>query len=222
MVRAARAIIAGALVFTGASAPAGALAEDWVYEPEGSAARAASTLRFSTRFNVWISTFDRPERACDPDANDADVPVAIRTRGLRPAQVAPPSLQFCPSAGSDELGVGAGVEVAFRVFGPLHLSAGADLIYTAPELDVLLEQLIIAVPFGLLVTPYDWDLRPIVRLTIMPVLYLTDDARDYTIGGDLGFAWSVLDLGDLSFTLGHHASDTVEGTELHVAFHPLW
>jgi hypothetical protein len=195
-----------------------ARAEDWVYEGDDVESRAAALIRFSSRFDVWVATFDRPPRACETD----EPPIRPPFRGLRAAQFFPPDEDpFCPSSSSDEIAIGTGIEIAFRVLEVIYLTAGIDLLYTEPDSSRLKNQIIIPVPFGVLLTFYEWSVRPIVHARITPVLYLTDDARDYTLGGELGAAFRVMDFGDLSLTLGYETAETMNGVQIAIALHPL-
>ncbi|MCK6547927.1 hypothetical protein L6R52_18895 [Myxococcota bacterium] len=198
-----------------ASAPSTARAEDWVWESDDADVRASANVRFSSRFDVWFATFDRPARACDPDATPVIAPpFAGGPIGSRE------TTGGCSGGLSDELGFGTGVTVAFRLFDPLYVTAGLDVVYTTPDDGRYKNQIVVPVPFGLLVTYHPWMFRPVLHLTITPMLYVTDDARDYTLGTDVGFAWRVLDWGDLSLTAGYRSATTVDLVQLEVALHP--
>jgi hypothetical protein len=193
------------------TAPSIARAEDWVHESDDVDDRASAQVRFASRFDVWIATFDRPARACDTSGAPRVAP---------PPGVGGFGAPSCSGGYSDELGFGAGVTVAFRLFDPLYVTAGLDLVYTTPDDASYKNQIVVPVPLGLLVTYHPWMFRPVLHFTITPMLYVTDDARDYTLGTDLGFAWRVLDWGDLGFTIGYRSASTVDLVQLELALHP--
>jgi hypothetical protein len=198
--------------------PRAALAEYWSWEADDVETRAGSLFRFSTRADLWVSTYNRPARACDPSAFNI-APALPSARMQVPPTTGLGSL--CNTAHSDETGIGTGIEASFRVIRPIHVFAGIDLVYTLPGRRGLKHQIVIPAPFGILFTFYEWTVRPIARATITPLVYLTDDARDYTLGGDLGFAWRVLDWGDLSFTVGYKTASTIKSIQLEIAVHPV-
>lgn len=209
-----------------ASSPALAQAEEWIYQDDDIDARALAIVRFSGHVDLWVSTFERPPRACDAGSIGFSPRVPMRAvRALRTTQLFPPGTGtlggFCSSSASDEIGIGAGVEVAFRIASPLYVTAGVDAVYTTPESPQLKNQAILSAPFGVLLTNYAWSLRPIAHAKIMPILYLTDDARDYTLGFDLGFAARILDWGDASFTVGYKTAETITSWQIELALHPL-
>lgn len=193
-----------------------AAAEHWVWESGEAEDRALSRLRFATRANVWMAEFNRPARACRPPSFGFFPGVA---QELRSAQAIPGA--FCQSEGSAELGLGPGLELSFRVAGPVYLAAGVDLLYTTPASAALKHQVVLAVPMSVMLTWYPWALRPIAQATITPVLYLTDDARDYTLGGAAGLALRLMSFGDLSLTVGYHGSETVQSWTVQIGVHPL-
>lgn len=220
--------LCAALVFAGTAAIArSARAEDWRWDGGTIEEKAASIVRFQTRFDVWVATYDRPDRACDTFdfGEGGDVPPTLRgtklQRGLRATQVEIPDYFGCNSSNSSEVGYGAGTEVSFRVISPLHFTVGIDLIYTDPSSELIKNQIVIAVPFGILLTSYEWTFRPILQPTLTPILYLTDDARDYTFGVDFGGAWRVADWADLSVVIGYKGSETVTTWNFQVALHPM-
>jgi len=183
----------------------------WSFEDEDVESRAGSLLRFSSRADLWFSTYNRPPRACDPSQFGV-FPTLVGSRSFT---------SLCNTSHSEETGIGTGIEASFRVIRPIYVFAGIDLVYTLPNHRGLKNQIVIPAPFGVLITFYEWTVRPIGRATITPLIYLTDDARDYTLGGDLGFAWRVLDWGDLSFTLGYKTAATIKSWQLEVAIHPV-
>lgn len=221
--------------FTAASLAAfasSARAEDWRWDSGKIEDKAASIVRFQTRFDIWVATYDRPDRACKVfNFDDVGIPPpdlagsrgGLRRGGLRPAQGVefPEEFFGCNSSNSDEVGYGAGTEVSFRVISPLHFTVGIDLIYTDPSSDLIKNQIVIAIPFGILLTSYEWTFRPILQPTLTPILYLTDDARDYTFGIDFGGAWRVADWADLSAVIGYKGSETVTTWNFQVALHPM-
>jgi hypothetical protein len=184
---------------------------------------AYTRLRFAARTSIWVANFDRPERACEPFGLFPDFP-AFGSNGLRAAQLEPePEEQFsaCGANDSDEIGVSTGGEFTFRVIGPLHVSGGLDIVYTAPDGFGIKNQVIIAIPFSVTLTWYPWALRPYVQASITPLIYITDDARDYTLGAGAGLAYRLGAFADLSFGVGHHSADTADVWMLQLQLHPI-
>jgi hypothetical protein len=172
----------------------------WVYDPAEREENPIPRLRFAPHVGFWAANFDRPTRACEED---------------RIAFIG------CANDDSDEIGVAAGASMLVRVFGPIHLSASIELVYTFPERDfVLKNQLIIPMPIAIGITFPNWPIRPILSGSIMPVLYVTDDARDYALGVEGGFAWRVLSLGELAIVGSYHSGDTLESFVMRVAIFP--
>jgi hypothetical protein len=192
-----RAIITVVLA-SAALAASPARAGYWSYESEAVEERALARVRFSTHAELWAANFNRPMRACS--AFDGFIVP-------------------CNASSSDEIGVGSGIEAAFRMVAPLYVTTGFDFVYTTPSRNGVKNQVVIAAPFSLLLTFYEWSVRPILRGTITPIVYLTDDARDYTLGGDAGFGWRVLDSCDLSITLGYKTASTVRSWQIEIGFH---
>jgi hypothetical protein len=196
-------------------------AKDWVWSSGTVEEDAGSLFRFQTRLNLWVSNYDRPERACEFGAFDVPLPEpTFRSSSLRAAQV-DPGFFGCNASSSDEIGIGPGIEVSFKIMEPLHVTAGFDLVYTLPDSSIIKNQIVIGVPFGVLITFPEWAFRPIIHPKIIPVLYLTDDSRDYTIGADLGAAWRAGEWGDLSLTLGYYYAETMSSWQLQLALHPI-
>jgi hypothetical protein len=196
---------------------AAAQPETWTWEEDGDVTvedRELAVVRFSPRFDVWVGTYNRPPRACRPSL----VPIGPVLRGLRPAQS--PDLG-CFSDSSDEVAVGTGIEFEFRAVGPLYLTIGLDFLYTSPESAALKNQLMFSLPFGVMLTWYPWFLRPIAYFHIAPILQITDDARDFTVGGGGGIAYRILSFGSLSLVAGYHVSDTVKTSEIRLGIHPI-
>jgi hypothetical protein len=205
-----------ALPFLLLALPAPALAQpkSWIWEDEDAGARDEDELfRFSPRLNFWKGNFDRPPRACK-----TVIPEAGRF-ALRSAQIDFPT--FCPSEDSNEYAFGSGVEIAFRALWFIYLTAGIDFVYTAPEFSSIKNQLIIALPFGVMFTYYEWVIRPIAHFEITPVLYITDDSRDYTLGGNAGVAYRILDFGSISLTGGYLWAETMTAIQVQIGIHPI-
>jgi hypothetical protein len=198
--------------------PAQAIAQpkSWIWESEDASEREAKLFRFSPRLNFWSGNFDRPPRACKTVA----IPRIAEPRALRSTQIDFPD-PFCPSEDSDELAFGSGVEIAFRTIPFIYLTAGIDFVYTAPEFDAVKNQLIIALPFGIMFTYYEWAFRPIAHFEITPVLYVTDDSRDYTLGGNGGVAYRILDFGSISVTAGYLWAETMTAIQVQIGVHPI-
>lgn len=207
-----------------ALAPSAARAGDWSYGDPDPDEKAFQRWRYSARAGVWVGTFDRPQRACDPTRVFGPT-VGLADRGARRAALRTAQFDdvvgFCPHESSDEVGLSAGVDVSYRAFSPLHFTMGIDLVYTEPSARILENQLVVAVPFGVLLTWYEWFLRPILHLTITPVVFVTDVDRDFTMGFDAGLAYRVPELFDLSFTAGRSWSEHVDHWTFSFAFHPL-
>ena len=200
--------------------PAAAQAGDWVYQRPEARERAFQRWRWSASTGIWVGTYDRPQRACDPSRvfGGESVRIAGLRQGLRVAQV--PGFG-CPFDRSDEVGLSAGADVAFRVASPLYATMGLDLVYTEPDSQLLQNQVMVAMPFGILVTWYEWVVRPILHLTLTPMVFITDGNRDFTAGGDLGLGYRILDFGDVALTVGRHWSTTVDHWTVRVAVHPM-
>lgn len=197
----------------------------WWTPPDGDAEEEEiGRVRFSPRFSFWAGTFDRPSRACRSFATPGDVPTIEPTIDVAEAVALPPGGGggFCQTNNSDEVGIGAAAEVAFRVTGPLHLTASIELLYTFPERDYALKnQVIVPLSFGILFTFDDWIFRPILAAHITPLLYLTDDTRDFTAGGELGFGWRLWSWGDASLTVSKHFAETADLWQVQLGLHPL-
>lgn len=204
------------LLLVGLGTPAFAQPKSWYWEGEETSARAGRRVRFSPRFNFWASTFKRPPRACRA------VPLgAPRAIALRAEQFPVPGFS-CNVDSSSELGFGSGFEFAFRTIGPLYLTAGVDFVYTEPDGAGIKNQLILSMPFGVLFTWYEWFLRPIAYFQITPVLYVSDDSRDYTFGGGGGLAYRIGDFGSISASAGYHFADSLTGWQVQIGVHPIF
>lgn len=182
--------------------PSSAIAKDWVFKTGSVEERTLRRVRYNARASLWVANYDRPSRACVPSAPGF------------------PSL-FCPSDNSDEVGMGLGFEVQFRTWGPIYVTTGMDFVFSDPSSQALKKQFIIAAPFGVLVTWYDWVVRPILHATITPVLLITDDLRDFTLGGNGGIAVRLGNFGSLSLTAGYQWSEPVKPVQIQLAVHPL-
>ena len=191
--------------------------KSWIWESEEASEREGKLFRFSPRLNFWVGNFDRPPRACK-----SVVPEGVegfRSLELRDQQVG--FDPFCPSDDSDELAFGSGVELAFRAFLFIYLTAGIDFVYTSPSFNSIKNQLIVALPFGVMFTWYEWVFRPIAHFEITPVLYVTDDSRDYTLGGNGGVAYRILDFGSISLTAGYLWAETMTAVQVQLGVHPI-
>ena len=207
-----------ALLFLLVLAPQIALAQpkSWIPESDEVSEREGKLFRFSPRLNFWKAKFDRPPRACKA----ADGPIFFNRAGLRAQQGG--FSPFCPSEDSDELAFGSGVEIAFRALYFIYLTAGVDFVYTAPEFNTIKNQLILALPFGVMFTWYEWVVRPIAHFEITPMLYVTDDSRDYTLGGNGGIAYRILDFGSISLTAGYLWAETMSAVQVQIGVHPIF
>jgi hypothetical protein len=177
--------------------------ESWIWESAEASERESKVFRFSPRLNFWKANFDRPPRACRADIL-FQFPQA-----------------FCNPESSDELGFGSGVEFSFRTWGPFYVTAGIDFLYTAPSTSSIKNQLVFALPFGLTITWYEWAFRPIAHFDITPVLYVTDDSRDFTVGGSGGVAYRILDFGSISLTGGYLWAETMTAVQVQIGVHPI-
>jgi hypothetical protein len=204
--------------------PAAARAGDWVYTPPEADEQAFQRWRWAAATGVWIGTYTRPQRACrEVRATSFELEArGLARRPLRAAQAPFPFPFFdCPFEASEEVGISAAASVAYRTFAPVYLTLGLELVYTQPSYSTLKNQVVVALPFGILVTWYEWKIRPIAQLSITPMAFLPDGGRDFTLGGELGLAYRVLTLGDVALTVGHHWSDTVSPWTVRLALHPL-
>lgn len=219
--RLAAAAAALAATFAASSAHAGW----WVYDPDPTTGDPElPRVRFGPHLGFWTGVFDRPARACKDvgffgePGFDFDLPQPEPRAG----QVQPEPSFGCGSDNSDEIAVTGGVTATFRAIGPIHLSLGLELAYTFPNRDfVLKNQLIAALPIGLGLTFPEWTVRPIAQATITPLLYVTDDARDYALGFELGLALRVPGWGDLVLTGAYNDAETMEGGAFRLALYPL-
>ena len=174
-------------------------ARPWRYRSSPLDERFDQRFRFNGRLGVWIANFNRSTDAC----------LAFEPSG------------FCPTDSSDEIAVTASGEASYRIITPLHLTVGLVLAYSAPEMARFESQVVAGVPFGLTVTWHRWPVRPILRAQIMPVLFITDGNRDYTLGGGGGVAVRLGGFGDLSVTVGHHRSMSLKHTAIELGVHPF-
>lgn len=162
-------------------------------------------IRLAPHIGFWVGEFDRTSRGCDPDY-DPGFGFAEDFPTVQPEQQQQVAEIFCPTEGSDELALSAGVSAVYRVLGPVHLSVGLDLALTFPDREALQGQFIIAVPISVGLTHDPWTFRPIVNATLMPYFSAPDLRRGFTYGGEWGFAWRVPDLAEIQLTAGYHAS----------------
>lgn len=192
-----------------------AQSKSWIYESEDTSEQELKLFRFSPRLNLWIANFDRPPRACRL--------TSVPTRGRRElrAQQFQQEDAFCPAENSDEIAIGSGVELGFRAIGPIYLTAGIDFVYTAPSSNAVKNQLVLALPFGVMLTWYEWTFRPILHFEVTPVLYVTDDSRDYTLGGNGGIAYRILSFGSISLTGGYLWAETMSAVQIQLGVHPI-
>lgn len=202
------------------AAPLPAQAEKyWTWETGQVEDAADKPFRFSARAGLWFATFDRPERACEPSAFGFGFPTTFELKSAQADD--PPGFSLCAADNSSEVGVTTGAEATFRIIGPVHFSAGLDVVYTAPDNFGIKNQLIVAVPFSLTFTWYPWSLRPYAQVSITPVIYLTDDNRDYTLGGGGGLAYRLGSFADLSFGVGYHTAETASIWAVEFQLHPI-
>ncbi len=196
-----------------------AQAEFWSWAPSDASERGhQARWRFSGHMQVWVGTYDRPSSACKaPESPFVGEPLRLSKQALRPAQFD----FFCNHDASDEVGLGFGGEVAFKAVAPLYLTAGLDWVYTSPDSSYVRKQVVVGVPFGLLLTWYRWTFRPFLHAQITPVLYLTDGTRDYTMGLSGGFALRLVDFGDLSLKVGYHGAETLQLWVVQIGIHPI-
>lgn len=197
------------------------LASDWVYESGDPDDAAGRRVRFALNLNIWRSQYNRPPTACRPTTGfgEEDVAFLRSRRPLRPAQF--PGFSFCNNEQSTETGAGPGIDVQFRAFGPMYITVGLDIFYTEPDSFAIKNQWVVAVPFGLRFTWPHWTLRPIAEAIITPVLYLTDDGRDYTLGGRGGLAYRLGALGDLSLLIGYQTAETLDNVSITLGLQPI-
>jgi hypothetical protein len=190
--------------------------KSWIWESEEASEQESKLFRFSPRLNFWVANFDRPPRAC----RTTNVGLPEERFALRAEQFQFPDA-FCPSEDSDEFAFGSGLEISFRTWGPFYITAGIDFVYTAPQSSSIKNQLVLALPFGLTITWYEWAFRPIASFAITPVLYVTDDSRDFTVGGNGGVAYRILDFGSISLTAGYLWAETMTAVQVQLGLHPI-
>lgn len=167
-------------------------------------------IRIAPHIGVWAGEFDRTSRACQPaefSPGFDDIENTPNISILPPEEVPPPGSPFCPTSGSDELALSAGVSAIYRALGPLHLSVGLDLALTFPDRDYLAGQFIVAIPIGLGLTHDFWTVRPIGTAMLTPYFSVPDLRRGFMWGGEWGLAWRVPDLAELQLVAGYHASE---------------
>lgn len=204
-----------ALVLLASLVAAPASADDWIFESGDPDDAAGRRVRFALNLNIWRATFNRPPSACRPTTGIED----FATRGLRPAQF--PPFAFCNNENASETAAGPGIDVQFRALGPLYFTVGLDVFYTEPDSFALTNQWVIAVPFGMRLTWPHWTLRPIAEALITPVLYVTDDGRDYTLGGRGGVAYRLGAFGDLSLLIGYQTAETLDNVSITLGLQPI-
>lgn len=197
--------------------PAAASAGWWTYDNDGSESVIVPRVRFGSQVGLWSAEFDRPARACRDEFRQ----VIPRVGGELQEDI-DPGFFSCANDNSTELGISAGAGVSFRLLGPLHLNAALEAIFTIPERDFALKnQLIVSLPIFLSLTFPKWVVRPILSGGLMPLLYLTDDSRDYAICSEVGLALRVGNWGDISFTASYLGAETAEGVAVRLAVSPL-
>lgn len=196
-----------------------AFADDWIWESGDPDDAAGRRVRFALNLNLWVSTYNRPPSACRPTFGFEDEGGFLTRRALRTAQV--PGFSFCNNENSQEIGAGPGIDVQFRAFGPFYVTVGLDVFYTEPDGFAIQNQWVVAVPFGIRVTWPHWTLRPIAEALITPVLYLTDDGRDYTLGGRGGVAYRLGAFGDLSLLIGYQTAETLDNVSITLGLQPI-
>lgn len=186
-----------AMVGLASSASASAAEPHWSYKSEAPSERSSSRFSLAPRISIWNADFKRPGGQC--------------ARG------------FCQDGFSSEWVAGLGLEVAFQLMGPFHVTAALDFLYSEPNSFGIQNQVIINVPVSILITFPEWIVRPIAQAQLTPILYVTDDSRDYTLGANGGAAVRIARLGSVFATFGYHVSETLKAFEFQVGLQPiLW
>lgn len=111
--------------------------------------------------------------------------------------------------------MGGGVEARIHMTGPAFATVALALVRTFPE-PALNAQVVVPLSLGVLVTWPSWPVRPLFGASATPILYVTDDARDYTLGVRVGFEASVLGL-VVGIDSTRHFAKTFEGTEVSIS-----
>jgi hypothetical protein len=195
-----------------------ARADWWSYQADDRESQATAAIRFSGHMSIWAANFNRPSRACSVGFGIGGLSMQGRLRSnLRAEQ----GFLGCNSANSSETAIGTGPGVMFRVVEPIHLTADLEIAYTFPARDYELKnQIIIPLAIGLVITWPSWPVRPILSAKVTPLLYITDDSRDYALGGELGAAFRLPAWGDLAFTVGYHEANTMHAWMVLLAIYP--
>jgi hypothetical protein len=168
-------------------------------------------LTLAGRASLSIVNFSRPDRAC----RGVSPPPASARRRLAATQ-APGPTPFCPAESSDEVAVGFGLGLGFHVLGPLHLTWGADVAFTDPQVDVLAPQTMVTMPFGVLLTWREWPVRPLLEGTAVPFVLVPDGVKNVMFGGRAGIAVRIREV-DLAVSLGYASADALRPWEVRVS-----
>lgn len=151
-------------------------------------------LTLAARTSFLFVNFNRPPRACGGTLVGA----------------------FCPAEDSNESAMSVGLGLGFRIRGPVHLTWGLDVGFTDPEFDVLDPQVMIQMPFGVLLTWDQWTVRPIIEGVAVPFVLLPDGVKSVMFGGRGGLAVRFGDI-DLSLTAGYAVADELRPFELRLS-----
>ncbi|MBI4818196.1 MAG: hypothetical protein HY791_18175 [Deltaproteobacteria bacterium] len=165
-------------------------AEPWQARPAD--APYPPAVAAEPKLSVWTGIFDRPLRACLGQ-------------------------NVCSPDVSEELGIGAGFDVRIHTFGPLFVLFGLEVVRTIVD-PSLNPQFILPVELGAELTWPLWPVRPLFAVLLTPLLYLSDDARDFAVSVRVGLEATVSGFGRIGFSSTRHGAETFEGFQVSLSY----
>lgn len=192
----------GAVVLLALSAPAMAAEQprEFVHLRAKDAIQRDVTLE---AYGSWsFINFSRPDRAC-----------GLQEPGIGGG--------FCPASDSNEMAVGVGGSLGYRFWGPFSISWGIAVARTEPEWPVLPSQTVIMMPFALVATWPDWNVRPIGELSVVGFGLLPDGVKSVMFGMRGGAAIRVGDI-DIGLSVGVSTSDAMRPVEVRLSVMHLY